>query len=401
MYGLQTIRRGQRAAVWNRRGEVRLVDGPKLLLLWGESVQPLRQFSAAPGEYLVVRFVDGRIEHHAGPVAVWFDPVEHQSIELQQCLAIDSNEAVVVYRRDEGNVLRRVVHGPALFTPTADEWLHEFRWHGADPKRPDRKIPRGLQFTKLRVIPDQMYFDVTDVRTADDALLTVKLMVFFELTDIERMLDQTHDPVADFINALSADVIDFVAGLSFEQFKEKTELLNDLATYGQIVQRAERIGYRINKVVYRGYHANENLQAMHDHAIEARTKLRLEAETERQAQQLEDMKLKCEAERAEQRHVMEKADTEHRNRLAEMQHAEELRQEKLQLEADLDAQQQRGALELEHRRATNAERAAYLGNIREMQVDLTKYLVAQYQNPDRLIKIASDGAGPQMHLHQE
>ena len=82
-------------------------------------------------------------------------------------------------------------------------------WRG--PKNPNRKLPRALQFKKLRIIPDQMYFDVSDVRTADDALLEVKLMVFFELIDIERMLDQTHDPIADFINALSADVIDFAA----------------------------------------------------------------------------------------------------------------------------------------------------------------------------------------------
>lgn len=42
---------------------------------------------------------------------------------------------------------------------------------------------------------------------------------FLELIDIHRMLDQTHDPFADFINALAADVIDFVAAGSFEEFK--------------------------------------------------------------------------------------------------------------------------------------------------------------------------------------
>lgn len=37
------------------------------------------------------------------------------------------------------------------------------------------------------------------VRTKDDALISVKLMLFFELKDIERMLNQTTDPVGDFI----------------------------------------------------------------------------------------------------------------------------------------------------------------------------------------------------------
>ena len=39
-------------------------------------------------------------------------------------------------------------------------------------------------------MPDQMYHDVPDVRTADDAVLTIHLMIFFELVDVERMLDR-------------------------------------------------------------------------------------------------------------------------------------------------------------------------------------------------------------------
>src|SRR5256885_965219 len=121
----------------------------------------------------------------------------------------------------------RIVAGPVLFVPAANEWLHPFSWHGADPKDPlNRKVPHALKFVKLRVIPDKTYFDVQDVRTADDALLVVRLMIFFELVDVQTMLDQTHDPIADFINAVSADVVDFVAGRSFERFKEQTELLN-------------------------------------------------------------------------------------------------------------------------------------------------------------------------------
>ena len=51
------------------------------------------------------------------------------------------------------------------------------------------------RFKKLRVIADQTYYNVGEVRTKDDTLLTVKLMIFFELKDVEKMLDNTHDPV--------------------------------------------------------------------------------------------------------------------------------------------------------------------------------------------------------------
>ena len=57
-------------------------------------------------------------------------------------------------------------------------------------------------------------------------------------------------------------------------------------------------------------------------------------------------------------------------------------------------------LELEHGRAKNAEQSAYLKSMREMQVDLTRYLVAQYQHPDRLIRIdGGERENTSLHLH--
>lgn len=41
-------------------------------------------------------------------------------------------------------------------------------------------------------------------------------MIFFELKDIERMLDRTHDPIADFINAVTADVVTYASTLTYE-----------------------------------------------------------------------------------------------------------------------------------------------------------------------------------------
>lgn len=39
-----------------------------------------------------------------------------------------------------------------------------------------------------------------EVRTNDDAVVTVKMMVFYEISDIELLLDSTSDPIADIIN---------------------------------------------------------------------------------------------------------------------------------------------------------------------------------------------------------
>ena len=387
LFGIRIIPAGERVAVWNARGEVRLVDGPQRLPLWRETARPVPHWSAREGEYLVVTYRDGRVEHLPGPVMLWQHPVEHLSIERAEAIAISAHEAVVVYGRDGGAVRRRIVRGPAQFVPASGEWLHQFSWHGADPARPARKIPRALRFERLRVIPDQMYIEVEAVRTADDALLTVHFMLFFELAEIETMLDQTHDPIADLVNALTADVIEFAAARTFEAFKADTERLNELDTFAQVGARAARIGYRIGKVVYRGYDANAQLQAMHDRAIEARTGLRLEAETEAQAQELADLKLVRERERTVQRQAMEQDAARHAAALERMQVEEGIVRRRL----DADARRQQRTADhvqrIAQRHETDNQRLAFAGGMRDAGVDVTRWLVARYQHPDRLIRI--------------
>ncbi len=488
MLSLKTVRRGDRVAVWNTRGDVQLVDGPRRMLLFKKRVESLNryhaeadqylrvlfrngrtehrrgpielwqdpiehetidvidvpevdsehailvytrdedgtvsrrilygpaQFMPRPNEwlrhvellqrhhaevhqYLVIRFLDGRVEHRRGPIDQWFDPDAHESITLEDAVPVDAHQALVIYSRDADEAVhRRILHGPAQYVPEANEWLHQFRWHGADPNDRKQKVPRALQFTKLRVIPDQMYFDVDDVRTNDDALLLVQLMLFFELVDIDKMLDQTHDPIADFINALAADVIVFAACRSFEAFKESTNQLNELSEYTNLISRAERIGYKINKVVYRGYVASTKLQTMHDDAIEKRTALKLEAETERQAQELADLKLQREAEREQTRRDIQREQAEHDQRLLQVEHAGQSKRSEADHKQHLLQQRELQAAEVEHLRGENEERLRFLHEIGGLDVDLTRYLVAQYQHPDRLIRIDGNEQN-QLHLH--
>ena len=57
-------------------------------------------------------------------------------------------------------------------------------------------------------------------------------------------------------------------------------------------------------------------------------------------------------------------------------------------------------LDAEHLHTENEERVRFLREMQSLQVDVTRYLVAQYQHPDRLIQI--DGTGrSQLHLHEK
>src|SRR5690606_23615389 len=107
-----------------------------------------------------------------------------------------------------------------------------------------------------------------------------------------------------------------------------------------------------------------------------------------------------EAQRDAQRQAMARASTEHEESLAELKHAGELARRESSHRQQLEHQRGEQQIELDHDRAANDLRLAFLQQMQGLQVDLTRYLVAQYQNPDRLIRIDSS-AEPQLHLHDK
>jgi regulator of protease activity HflC (stomatin/prohibitin superfamily) len=394
----RTIEDGQHVLMVERDGTMTEIAGPKRVWRIGRRFYPMPHYVAHPGEFLIVRHRSGAQEHLAGPVDVWFDRRKHVSMETEEALQIASKEAVVAYSKDaDGAHSRRIVYGPATFVPEPGEWLHTFSWHGARGGDDGyKKVPNALVFQKLWMMPDQMYHDVEDVRTADDAVLTVRLMVFFELADIEKMLDTTHDPIGDFVNAASSDVVDFVGRHTFEQLKQHTDKLNELSTYKQLVGRAQQCGYRINKVVYRGYGLPPSLQEMHDQAIESRTRLQLEKDTERQAQELEDFKLDRGLARADKQRQEKASELSSEIALARERQQEELRADKARREFvrsqnEADAELQRSVTAAEH-----AALQKHFGALERLGVDLTRYLTQA--RADQVIELRGTSDGAHVHV---
>ena len=63
----------------------------------------------------------------------------------------------------------------------------KFQWHAPIS---DHKTKYGVndEFEVLNFAPDQLYYNVEDLRTSDDALITIKLMIFYEITNIDKMV---------------------------------------------------------------------------------------------------------------------------------------------------------------------------------------------------------------------
>lgn len=395
-----TVNDGQRVLMVNKDGSMEEIVGPRRVWRKGRRFITMDHYVAHPGEFLILRFRSGEQQHLPGPCDVWLDPRKHVSAEKEEVLPIATKEAVVAYfKNDDGKHERRIINGPATFVPAPGEWLHTFSWHGSsqDADGGYRKSPNALVFQKLWLLPDQMYHDITDVRTADDAVLIVRLMIFFELVNIERMLDATHDPIGDFVNAASSDVVEFVGRYEFSELKRNSDKLNELAAYKQLVQRAEQTGYRINKVVYRGYGAPDSLQDMHDQAIESRTRLGLEKATEEQAQELEDYKLDRELAR----------DGKQRQEKAIAQDAV-LAMLRKREQSQLQSEQMRREYERQQQQADDAQRQAqeksrqqadqqHLETLKSLGVELTPYLTQA--RADRVIELRGGHSKPHVHLN--
>jgi hypothetical protein len=367
----------------------RIYNGPYIYIPEpNDMIEELKTYVATAEQYLKIIKNDGHTENISGPIKMVLNPQEITKIEVANAININTGEAIVVYCDLDNRTIRRVIHGPTSYIPKTKEWLQNFSWHGSDPQNPHVKKRSMLNFYKIKTLPNQIFYNMDKVRTMDDTLLTIRLAIFFQMENIEMMLDNTNDIIADFMNGASSDVTNFVAEHDFASFKRSVNELNNLELYKRLIERADKIGYKINKVIFRSYSTTDAIQQMHDKAIETRTKLLLEKETEEQSQELLNFKIEQEMERNKKKHELEKADVIHKLEIERVKH-----------ESVLQRKKEEQMLNLETIRNSNSESSYYLEGLEKMGVDLTQYLVAKEQGgPHKWIKV--DGSNdPKLHLH--
>merc|ERR1711998_803268 len=322
-----TIRDGQRAIIWKPDGRAELVTGPAKKMLMGDQIEFLREYVADAIRYLVIVDKEGNTEHIPGPANVWFDPTKHRSIAVKRVIMLDSNEHIVSYLRKDGTITRRVVEGPTVHIPASNEWVHEFKWKAKSALHDD-----GGTFNVLKTLPDQFEVTIPRLRSFDNAEVSMDVMVFMQLVDVEKLLNATHDPLTDLRVSMTADLIEFVSKCTLDQLRERTHELNDLSMFKQSTARAEQIGYLVSKVTYRGYGFSNEIDTMLRRNLVTEAKLKIEKQTALKEEDIEDMKairkidrdrkwkeaeittnkleLEIERTRAEQRRVTTSAETE-------------------------------------------------------------------------------------------
>ena len=150
---------------------------------------------------------------------------------------------------------------------------------------------------------------------------------------------------------------------------------------------AKGIGYSIDKVVFRGYKASSQLQAMHDSGIKTRTQLQLEARSTEQKQAMEDLILERKIQRSAKEHEMEAAARAHSRELSALDHAERLQQAEAEATAAVARQVE-----------ADNQRLVFLSALKDQGVDLTKYLCALERGDEKVVRIEGCGSVPHLHL---
>ncbi|MFN8576203.1 MAG: hypothetical protein U0354_05050 [Candidatus Sericytochromatia bacterium] len=108
-----------------------------------------------------------------------------------------------------------------------------------------------------------------------------------------------------------------------------------------------------------------------------------------------------EFQRSIKKREMEENEVEHKNKMSKIVHDETIRQLQRESQIRLEEEKSKNDLSLENKIKYNQAEKEILEAMKNLNIDLTKYLVSKYQKIDNLVKIDSEYEhNPNLHIHQ-
>ncbi len=273
----------ERARVIHWNGKISIVDGPyRLPLLAKADIFEKEVIPDGEQGYLIDE--NGNYQEMIGPTVVYIHPEGEYRPHRRFDLA--NHEAMVVID-EEGK------YNIYLGSTTPSVWVkdrqrvYQFHWTGSRGDT-EEKSPGALNIQILRLQDTQTYFSF-QVRTNDNVVITLRLMIYYSYTSVEKLLSN-NDPLGAMYNKIMATLVDFVATLDFDEFKENTnekiarhELFTDGRTFFQ------EFGIDVQQIVVRAWEPiDRQVQAVLERAAMIQTQKTLdEAEHERKMNQFD------------------------------------------------------------------------------------------------------------------
>ena len=163
--------------------------------------------------------------------------------------------------------------------------------------------------------------------------------------------------------------------------------LNKISTYEQLVQRADRNGYKIESVIYNGYTSTQALQEIQDNAIQSRTQLRLNAEIDEQKNRLIDLKLKSDNERLNLETQLNRLRCEFEQKIADLNGRFSLEMKKKSHETQLRMKEINLESLVKFEAEKQAVKESYLKNLKKLEVDVNKYEIELAKSENKIDRL--------------
>ena len=197
---------------------------------------------------------NGEYEEVEWPKVIYEHP--EWKLERFRRIQLSEREAVVKVLRDGKEEIILWKDSPEVYINPVVEKLKNFRWTGSWETGPDsEKVPGMINFEVLRLDNSQTYFSFP-VRTKDNVVINLKLMIFYEVSNLENLIRNTHDPMCEFYNKLQATITSQVAQKNFDDFKQSTwDYIGNLSNNESI--NFENIGLSIDQIVLREWEPEE------------------------------------------------------------------------------------------------------------------------------------------------
>lgn len=295
---LELLAEGERAVVTSIFGKSKIVEGPASI----SKLNRIEKFDTIMLTELdrgVFTNELGKAETISGPCVVHIHPRGEFLFDTRVQLA--KHEAIVVIDVDGKPKICTGDTEPVVYI-TKGQTIHEFKWTGSRGDS-EHKTPGALRITKLRLQDTQTYVSY-NVRTSDNIVAVVSLMISFKYTDVNKLL-HNDDPLGAMFNRIMAELVDAVSKLTFDEFKTNT---NEHITNVPLLKEKEGVnslswfhqyGIEINSVILREWNpVDRSVQSILERAATANANKAVdEAEHERRIRQLSNEEIALDKER--------------------------------------------------------------------------------------------------------
>mmetsp|Transcript_22039 Transcript_22039/g.54454 ORF Transcript_22039/g.54454 Transcript_22039/m.54454 type:complete len:465 (-) Transcript_22039:89-1483(-) len=408
--GGRTIKDGEAAAIWNRCGEHRQIIGPKRIRMFYSTIRFLTRFKAEADQYLKIQHRDGTVEHIQGPVQMYLNPSYHDTISVKDGIKLKENEVIKVshlpmlqnndiaynadgtaVEKDESLVVKkskRFVLGPTLFIPSEDELVEEFEW-SALPDQLDFTSQLGsgreglIKFKKVQLHSTRVW-SVSVPIGSESAKVHAALAITYKIDSIDKV--RMHkDPCASICAALMGDIQDLfsenlqtvTSAADFRSIQTKVaHKMSGSKSFPNLIGTGESIGFSIDSIqvleVTPGRRMQKQLTTEHEREMRMNTQIaNKESEIKFQELELEERRKKMENEveltRKEAKMQAELAEELHMQKMAALNQEQEM--------AKMRKQERLDSLKASDELVLN-----FLGNLKELGVDMSTYLCTEAGN---------------------